>query len=67
MASELMPDWIKFLAQGNPVNWAVDGARNAMAGEEWTAIWTYSLLLAAFVLVASFFSTQAFRMYQRAA
>jgi ABC-2 type transport system permease protein len=67
MASDLMPGWIRFLSNGNPVNWATDGARNAMAGEQWMEIWTYSLLLAAFVLVASFFSTQAFRMYQRAA
>lgn len=65
MASELMPGWIRFLSQGNPVNWAVTGARNAMLGEEWTMIWTYSLLLAAFVVIAGFFSTQAFRMYQR--
>lgn len=65
MASELMPGWIRFVAQGNPVNWAVNGARNAMLGEEWTLVWSYSLMLAIFVLVAGFFSTQAFRMYQR--
>ena len=67
MASELMPGWIRFLAQGNPVNWAVDGSRNAMMGEDWTSIWTYGLLLTAFVLIAGFFSTQAFRIYQRSA
>jgi ABC-2 type transport system permease protein len=67
MASDLMPGWIRFLAQGNPVNWAVEGARNAMMGEEWASVWTHSLLLAAFVLVAGFFSTQAFKMYQRSA
>jgi ABC-2 type transport system permease protein len=67
MASDLMPGWIRFLARGNPVNWAVEGARNAMMGEEWVSVWTNSLLLAAFVLVAGFFSTQAFKMYQRSA
>lgn len=67
MASDLMPGWIRFLAQGNPVNWAVDGSRNAMLGEQWSEVWTYGLLLAAFVLIAGFFSTQAFRAYQRSA
>jgi ABC-2 type transport system permease protein len=67
MASDLMPGWIRFLSNGNPVNWAVNGARDAMLGENWSMVWTYSLLLAAFVLIASFFSTQAFRAYQRAA
>ena len=67
MASELMPDWIRFVAQGNPVNWAVNGARDAMLGQNWSDVWAYSLLLTAFVLLAGFFSTQAFRMYQRSA
>lgn len=65
MASELMPGWIRAVAQANPVNWAVSGARDAMQGEAWTAVGTYSLLLLAFVLVAGFFATQAFRLYRR--
>lgn len=65
MASEMMPDWIRTISQGNPVNWAVNGARYAMAGQEWAEIWTYMGLLAAFVLVACWFSTQAFRAYRR--
>lgn len=67
MASDLMPEWIRFLAQGNPVNWAVNGARDAMAGEDWATTWGHVALLSAFVLVAGFFSTQAFRVYQRSA
>lgn len=65
MASELMPDWIRFIAQGNPVNWAVNAARDAMSGEDWTTVWGYVGLLMAFVAVASWFSTQAFRAYRR--
>lgn len=65
MASALMPGWIHFIAQGNPVNWAVNAARDAMIGENWSMVWTYCALLAAFVLIAGWFSTQAFRVYRR--
>lgn len=65
MASDLMPGWIRFLAQGNPVNWAVSAARDAMLGQEWATVWTYVGMLAAFVLVCSWFSTQAFGAYRR--
>lgn len=65
MASELMPEWIRFVAQGNPVNWAVNGARDAMQGQNWADVWGNAALLAVFVIVAGFFSTQAFRAYQR--
>ena len=67
MASDLMPGWIRFIAQGNPVNWAVDAARNAMLGVEWASIWANIGLLAAFVLLTGWLSTQAFRSYRRAA
>jgi len=67
MASDLMPDWIRFISQGNPVNWAVNAARDAMNGQDSGSVWTYVALLTAFVLVASWFSTQAFRAYRRSA
>lgn len=65
MASELMPGWIRFLAQGNPLNWGVNGARDAMAGGAWLAVLTYTVLLAVFVLLSGIFATQAFRIYRR--
>jgi hypothetical protein len=46
MAAELMPDWLRILVQGNPVNWAVNAGREAMVGEAWTAVWQYSIELA---------------------
>jgi ABC-2 type transport system permease protein len=66
MAVELMPDWIRLIARGNPVNWAVEAARAAMLGQAWPAVWSMGALLAALVLVACIFATQSFRLYRRA-
>ncbi len=65
MASDLMPTWIRTVAKINPVNWAVNGARYAMAGDDSTAVLTYILLLLGFVIISIFFSTRAFSIYQR--
>ncbi|MFN8559719.1 MAG: ABC transporter permease [Dehalococcoidia bacterium] len=67
MAAELMPNWIQAAARVNPVNWAVNAARDAMLGQQWAAVWTSSALLAAFALAAGAFATQAFRAYRRSA
>jgi ABC-2 type transport system permease protein len=61
----LMPGWIRTAAEGNPVNWAIVGSRAAMQGEEWMMVLQYGVLLLGFVLICSYFSTQAFRVYQR--
>lgn len=65
MASELMPDWIRLLAQGNPVNWAVHGSRLAMAGDAWLSVLLYAGLLLLFAILTSILATQAFRFYRR--
>lgn len=65
MASELMPDWIRFLAQGNPVNWAVHGSRLAMGGDAWLSVLLYAGLLLLFAILTSVLATQAFRFYRR--
>jgi ABC-2 type transport system permease protein len=67
MAPTLMPGWIQTVARINPVNWAVNAARNAMVGANWGEVGAYGALLAAFALVAGFFATQAFKVYRRAA
>ena len=64
MAAELMPEWLRFLARGNPVNWAVDAGRQALMKGSWTAVWQHSLFLLIFALAASFLATQAFRSYR---
>jgi ABC-2 type transport system permease protein len=67
MASAVMPEWIQSVAKANPVNWAVNGARDALLGQNWSGIGVDALLLAAFALIAGFFATQAFRVYRKAA
>ncbi|HVZ37988.1 MAG TPA: ABC transporter permease [Candidatus Kapabacteria bacterium] len=67
MAATLMPSWIGVIATVNPVNWGVNAARDAMAGVNWGGVGVNMALLAGFVLVTSFFASQAFRVYRRAA
>jgi ABC-2 type transport system permease protein len=65
MASELMPGWIQVVGRANPVNWAVEGARDAMLGVEWPQVGAYALYLALFALLCGVFATQAFSLYRR--
>lgn len=66
MATALMPGWISSVARANPVNWAVEGARNAMLGQSWSSVGLQTGLLLVFVLVCCVFATRAFRVYQSA-
>lgn len=67
MASALMPGWLRMVARFNPVNWAVEGARLAMAGEGWGTVAREMGALAAFAFAGGWLATQAFRLYRRAA
>jgi ABC-2 type transport system permease protein len=67
MASALMPGWLRAIARFNPVNWAVEGARHAMAGAQWQLVGIDVLSLAIFALVGSWLATQSFRLYRRSA
>jgi ABC-2 type transport system permease protein len=67
MASALMPGWLRAIARFNPVNWAVEGARHAMAGAQWQLVGIDVLSLAMFALVGSWLATQSFRLYRRSA
>lgn len=66
MATALMPGWISSIARVNPVNWAVEGSRNAMLGQNWLSVGLQTGLLLVFVLICGIFATRAFRVYQRA-
>ena len=66
MSRDLMPGWMQVLSMGNPVNWAVVAAREAMLGRDWTSVWFNCGLLAAFTLAACMLATLAFRGYRRA-
>lgn len=66
MAGGLLPGWISTVARFNPVNWGVNAARFAMQGEAWGDVVRHAVYLALFAALATFFATQAFRVYRRA-
>lgn len=68
LARVLVPGWIDAVAAFNPVNWAVEAGRGALAASpDWPRILLQLAYLVAFALVAAFVATRAFRVYQRAA
>jgi ABC-2 type transport system permease protein len=66
MAKSLMPGWMQAIAAGNPVSWALDSARGALAAD---ADWGSALLngggLLVLAAVTVWLSTRTFRSYQR--
>jgi ABC-2 type transport system permease protein len=66
MPLALAPDWIAAVARYNPLNWAVEGGREALAaGPDWSFIVMRMAWLVALALVAAMVATRAFRSYQR--
>ncbi|HEX6513195.1 MAG TPA: ABC transporter permease [Chloroflexota bacterium] len=64
MQLTLAPAWIQKAALFNPVNWAVVAGRDAVSAEDWNAVLTNSIELAALAFVFAWLSTRAFRAYQ---
>jgi ABC-2 type transport system permease protein len=66
MAQALMPTWMQDIATYNPVNWAVQAGREALAvGADWRYVmWRIGALLV-FAVVCGWLGTRAFRVYQR--
>ena len=66
MAASLMPSWMRTIAEANPVNWALDAGRAAMAVDPDGGVaasrcgWLLALAVAMVVL-----STRTFRAYQK--
>ena len=68
LARRLVPGWIEAVSAFNPVNWAVEAGRGALAADpDWSSILAHLGYLAAFALAAGYLATRAFRVYQRAA
>jgi len=66
MAASLMPGWMRDVADYNPVNWALDAARGALASQpDWGAVAFSGGLLAVLAAVMVWLSTRTFRSYQR--
>jgi len=65
MPASLMPEWVQNVSTYNPMTWAVDLARNTLAGTvDGAAIWQVGGLVALAVL-AYIWSVRALRGYQR--
>jgi ABC-2 type transport system permease protein len=66
MAKELMPGWMQAVAAANPVNWALDSARSALATSiDWGNMLTYGAWLVGLAALLVWLSTLTFRGYQR--
>ena len=66
MAQALMPQWMQDVAQYNPVNWAVQAGRAALAvNGDWGIVLSRMAYLAIFTVVCTWLATRAFRVYQR--
>jgi len=66
MAQALMPQWMQDVAQYNPVNWAVQAGRAALAANaDWSIVFSRMGYLAVFTVVCTWLATRAFRVYQR--
>jgi len=66
MANNLMPQWMRTVAQVNPVNWSVQAGRWALAGnpDSWEVGVRLTYLLI-FACVSLWISLRAFRAHQR--
>ncbi|WP_433048130.1 ABC transporter permease [Dactylosporangium sp. CS-033363] len=66
MAPSLMPPWIRRIAHGNPVNWALEACRTALAGDiDWPRTGTYGGALLALAVLLVWLSTRTFKAYQK--
>ena len=66
MAQALVPGWMQSVAQYNPVNWAVQAGRQALATNgDWSIVFSRMGYLVIFTVISTWLATRAFRVYQR--
>ena len=66
LEANLMPGWIRHIADFNPVNWAVVAGRGAVSSSpDWGLVASRAGFLALLLLAGLAFATRAFRSYQR--
>jgi ABC-2 type transport system permease protein len=66
LQSNLMPTWIRHVADFNPANWAVVAGRAATStNPDWGLVASRAAFLAALFVACLAFATRAFRSYQR--
>jgi ABC-2 type transport system permease protein len=66
MQESLLPGWVRSTAKYNPVNWAAEAGRSAVAtNADWGFIASRVGFLAGLLIVSAVFATRAFNAYQR--
>jgi ABC-2 type transport system permease protein len=66
MQQSLLPGWIRWIAEFNPVNWAAQAGRSATAhNADWGLIGSRAGFLVLLLLASAAFATRAFSAYQR--
>jgi ABC-2 type transport system permease protein len=65
MPTSLMPTWVQHVSTYNPMTWAVDLARTALAGTADAQLWPHLAGLAALAVLVYAWSVRALRSYQR--
>ena len=66
MARALLPGWIADAAKANPVNWAIEAGRSALAADtDWGLVAPRVAALVVLAVLSGWFATRAFRSYQR--
>jgi ABC-2 type transport system permease protein len=66
MQQSLLPGWIRWIAKFNPVNWAAEAGRSAVAPHaDWGLIATRTGFLLLLLLASAAFATRAFSAYQK--
>jgi ABC-2 type transport system permease protein len=66
MQESLLPTWVGWVAEFNPVNWAAEAGRSAVGADtDWGLIATRMGFLALLLLASVVFATRAFNAYQR--
>jgi ABC-type multidrug transport system, permease component len=66
MPSALMPEWVQNVSRYNPMTWAVDIGRGALAGTtDWSTAGMQAAGLVVLAALAFFWSVRAIRGYQR--
>jgi ABC-2 type transport system permease protein len=66
MVTALMPHWMRNVADGNPVNWALEAGRAAMsASPDWSRVLAWGGGLALLAAAVTALSVLTFRAYQK--
>jgi ABC-2 type transport system permease protein len=66
IVTALMPHWMRIVADGNPVNWALEAGRAAMtASPDWSRVLAWGGGLALLAIAVTALSVLTFRAYQK--